>query len=154
MQRDRRRRTGYRQFVEADLDIMPLMNLFVVLIPMLLLSAVFVNLAVVDMHLPPSDAALSDSREAQLELAVTIDETRYTVDSSRTEKRVIPRDDVEAADEKLATVLRDITQRHPDNEEIMIISQGNTPYQELIRLMDISRESGIPAISLVGATVD
>jgi biopolymer transport protein ExbD len=152
MQRDRKRHAGYRQFVEADLDIMPLMNLFVVLIPMLLLSAVFVNLAVVDMHLPPSDAALEASRQAQLELAVTIDGTRYTVESKRTKRRVIERDDPEVADEELGNVLRAIAQKHPDNEEIMLVSQGNTPYQELIRLMDISRESGMPAISLVGAS--
>ena len=51
-------RRGYRQVIESDLEIMPLMNLFVALIPMLLISAVFLNVTVIDMKLPTdTDAA-------------------------------------------------------------------------------------------------
>jgi biopolymer transport protein ExbD len=140
--------------VEADLDILPLMNLFVVLIPMLLISAVFVQLAVVDMHLPPADSAADAPERDRIDLAVTIQADRYVVESRHTRKQVISRDDVERADEELATALAQIARRYPDNEEIMIVSQGDTPYQELIHLMDISRDTGMSAVSLLGATAN
>ncbi len=44
---------SFRELVEKDLDIMPLMNLFVALIPMLLISAVFLNVTVIEMDAPP-----------------------------------------------------------------------------------------------------
>ncbi|MBK7047145.1 MAG: hypothetical protein IPH48_11700 [bacterium] len=46
--RDRRRR-GFREAVADDVDLLPLMNLFVALIPMLLVSAVFLNITVIDL---------------------------------------------------------------------------------------------------------
>jgi len=138
--------------VEADLDIMPLMNLFVVLIPMLLISAVFVQLAVVDMHLPPVDAAADTPDRDRIELAVTIQADRYVVESRHTDPQVISREDAAHADEELATALQGFAEHYPHNDEIMIVSQGDTRYQELIHLMDMSRDTGMSAISLLGAT--
>ena len=69
------RRRGYRQLVEADLDIMPLMNLFVVLIPMLLLSAVFVEINAIEMDLPGDGATAETARES-LELTIRLETDR------------------------------------------------------------------------------
>jgi biopolymer transport protein ExbD len=146
----KRRKRGYRQLVEADLDILPLMNLFVVLIPMLLLSAVFVQLAVVDLNLPPADAQVQ-TPEAGLDLSVTIESSRYVIESRRQPRQVIERADPEAADLELASTLSGIVQSHPGTEDIVIVAQGDTRYQDVITLMDISREAGLPGVSLAGA---
>lgn len=141
-------RRGYRQIVESDLEIMPLMNLFVAMIPMLLISAVFFNVTVIDMKAPP-EAAESTSKKQSLALAITIKDQHFVVEGRRIQKRVIARAD-DNADEQLADALADIVRQHPDNQDVMIISQQDTNYGDVVAVMDISRESGLPSVSLLG----
>ena len=145
-------RRRYRKIIENDLEIMPLMNLFVALIPMLLISAVFLNVTVIDMKAPPdaSDAASDGGKKENLALAVTIKDGHFVVEGRRIDKRVIARAD-DDADLQLAGALTEVVARFPDNESIMIISQPHTKYTDIITVMDISRESGLPSVSLLGA---
>jgi biopolymer transport protein ExbD len=145
-------RKGYRQIIEGDLEIMPLMNLFVAMIPMLLISAVFLNVTVIDMKAPPdvSDAGDGNKKEG-LALAVTIKEHHFVVEGRRgLRKRVIARDDADA-NVRLAEVLSEIAAHHSDNHDIMIISQPDTQYGDIISVMDIARGAGLPSVSLLGA---
>jgi biopolymer transport protein ExbD len=144
-------RRGYRQFIESDLEIMPLMNLFVALIPMLLISAVFVNVSVIDMKLPTdvAEAEAASNTQKALNLAVTIRDEHFVVEGRKLRKQVVARED-EDADSQLASILDGIKQQYPDNEEIMIISQSRTRYEDIILVMDVSRESGMGSASLLG----
>jgi biopolymer transport protein ExbD len=144
-------RKGYRKIIESDLEIMPLMNLFVALIPMLLISAVFLNVTVIDMQAPPptSDDQDSDVKKG-LALAVTIEDERYQVTGSRIKGQTIRRTEADAED-KLAAVLAAVAANHPDNQDVTIVSQPYTKYYDIIAVMDISRDAGLPAISLLGA---
>jgi len=69
-ERHRKRRRS-REIVAADIEVMPLMNLFIVLIPLLLLSAVFIEVSVIDMALP-SSAEAANAEDARLDLTVRI----------------------------------------------------------------------------------
>ena len=143
---------SFRELVENDLDIMPLMNLFVALIPMLLISAVFLNVTVIDMDSPPE--GLSDNQDAgadkPLHLAVTIRNDFFVIEGNSLQKLVIDRreDDPETA---LATALGSVVASHPDNSEVMIISESQTRYNDIIAVMDITRAAGLPSVSLLGA---
>lgn len=139
----------YRMLVESDLEIMPLMNLFVAMIPMLLISAVFLNVTVIDMKAPPEAAGAKKTPKQSLALAVTIKDNYFIVEGRGLEKQVIARSKNDA-DEKLAGTLLNIATRYPDNTDIMIISQPKTKYGDIVAVMDISRESGMPGVSLVG----
>ena len=50
---------------QIDLDVTPVMNLFMVLIPFLVSMAVFTHIAVIDFSLPPGDAAGDSQGEHQ-----------------------------------------------------------------------------------------
>ena len=116
-----------------------------------LISAVFLNVTVIDMK-SPADAAdvdMGDKKE-NLALAVTIKDEHFVVEGRRIDKRVIARAD-EDADDQLATVLTELAVAHPDNKDIMVISEPHTNYGDIIAVMDISRESGLPSVSLLGA---
>lgn len=146
---NRKHRRTYKELIEADLNIMPLMNLFVVLIPMLLLSAVFVELSVIDLQLP-SDQAESTPPKQSLRLSVEIRSDAYTVSARGWKTRTIPRGEEPALGELLAT----IAAKNPDNKELAILSPDRTPYQDIIAVMDLSRDAGIPGISLGDADPD
>ena len=143
------RRRGYRQLVEADLDIMPLMNLFVVLIPMLLLSAVFVEMSAIEMNLP-GDADDAVERES-LDLSIRLEANRYVVTGQRLRARHVDRN-AEDPQSALAEVLAEVRARFPNENAVRIESEQATRYQEIIDVMDLSREAGLAAISLVAST--
>lgn len=147
------RRRGYRQLIEADLDIMPLMNLFVVLIPMLLLSAVFVEMSSIDMNLPGTDPEASSEAPEGLDLAVRLQADRYVVSGRRLSAQIIERKEADA-DDRLAAVLQSIRERHPREQSLRIESPDAARYQDIVTVMDISRAAGLAAISLAGSPTD
>jgi len=148
MRKNTRRR--YRELVENDLEIMPLMNLFVAMIPMLLISAVFLNVTVIDMKAPAEASESDGKKKEKLLLAVTIKESYFVIEGRKIEKRVIKRAD-EDADAQLGEALSGISSRFPGNRDIMVISEPSTSYGDIVAVMDISRESGMPSVSLLGA---
>lgn len=147
-----RRRRGFREVVADDVDLLPLMNLFVALIPMLLVSAVFLNITVIEMKAPGDEAALARAEQARVDLAlsITISTDRYVVEGNGVPTVSVQRSDPEAA-ARLATALAAIAGSHPDNRDVMIVSQADTRYEDVVRVMDISREAGLPGASLLAA---
>jgi len=143
---------SFRELVENDLEIMPLMNLFVALIPMLLISAVFLNVTVIDMNAPPDGLVSDQDQKAKepLHLAVTIREDFFVVEGNRLKKNVIDRS-TEDPETGLAEALAAVVAAHPDNQDVMIISEAATRYDDIIAVMDISRAAGLPSASLLGA---
>jgi biopolymer transport protein ExbD len=119
------------------------------MIPMLLISAVFLNVTVIDMK-APSDAQANPGKKESLALAVTIKANYFVVEGRGIEKRVIARADADA-DEKLGAALAEIAARHPDNQDIIVISEPRTHYGDIIAVMDIARENGAPLVALMGA---
>lgn len=140
------RRRGYRQLVEADLDIMPLMNLFVVLIPMLLLSAVFVEINAIEMDLP-GDGIGGEAERPALDLSIRLEPEAYVVDGRRLRPRTVSRS-AEDADDQLFAVLTEIREANPDERVVRIESPDFARYQDLVRVMDVARSTGLDAIGL------
>lgn len=144
-----RKNKRFRKIVEADLEILPLMNLFVVLIPMLLLSAVFLEIAVVRMDLP-SDEADANPAEESLDLAVRIETGRYVIQGRALRETEVERDGERDRD-ALTDALRDLASTYPENKAVRIVSHASTQYEEIIQVMDASRDAGMPLVSLQSA---
>lgn len=140
-------RRGYRNIIENDLEIMPLMNLFVAMIPMLLISAVFLNVTVIDMK-APSEASASPGRQGP-GLTVTIQDDAFVVEGRGIERKTIDRGD-DGAEARLAELLAGISAAHPSAHDVIIVSEQHTSYGDIVAVMDISRGAGFPAASLLG----
>ncbi len=137
---------------EAELDLLPMMNVFIVLIPMLLTSAVFLKVTVIDTNVPSATGTAPADAGANLSLAITIKDDYYVVEGKGIASRVIARTDADAS-AKLAAALADVALAHPDNQDVIIISQPKTRYQDIISVMDVARASGLPSASLLGANM-
>ncbi len=165
-----KKRMGLGNAIESDLEILPLMNLFVVLIPMLLLSAVFLEISVIRMNLPPEvaaeDAQDNSGAKESLLLAVTIRDDAFVVEGRGIETAVIARETAKAdaggvvpaaedgapsAETRLQELLAGIAAAHPENEEAMVIARKQTRYDDIVGVMDAVRDAGMPQISLLGA---
>jgi len=151
-----RRRKGIK--VNSDLNLLPLMNIIIVLIPMLLLSAVFIEIKTIEMAPPPVAAASNQPIPEQLDLAIRIADDAYVVEGRGVPSAVIPRlsgskramaPGKEAA-EALTKALAVIEAAHPQNQDIRIIAQPTTRYEEIVALMDAARAAGLPLAALEG----
>lgn len=141
---------------DGDLNLLPLMNIFIVLIPMLLLSAVFLEIRAIEMAGGPTSSAAVSPPEA-LDLAVRVTAGDYVVTGEGLASREIPRGTpttekpvADAASAELARVLGEIVAAHPDNRDIRIVAGAQTRYDEIVTLMDIARAAGLPQAALEG----
>ena len=146
--------------VNTDLKLMPLMNIIISLIPMLLLSAVFIEVKVIETSLP-RDAGTTTVEAATpatppLDLAVHVRSDVYVVEGHGIEPLLIARrpgtaapDSVTAA--QLTRVLQAIVASHPGTTEVRIVAEARTHYQEVISLMDAARAAGLVNPALEGA---
>ena len=143
----RRRHRSARELVAEELEILPMMNLFVVLIPMLLLSAVFLEMSVIRMSVPADDAA--EPPKQSLGLSVAIQDESWIVKARRIDTVVIDRAAADA-DEQLRGTLAGLSSRFPDAHDVVIRNGARTRYEDIVAVMDASRESGFPNVSLAG----
>jgi biopolymer transport protein ExbD len=141
----------------TDLELMPMLNVFIAIIPLLLLSAAFVQVSVIQANLPAAEAAAAPAtREEPLDLAIFILPDGYVVRGHGIGAQAIPRSQDAAAAEssraRLAEVLKAIVAEHPDNREVRIVAQQTTRYEAIIEVMDISRAAGLPEAGLADAS--
>jgi biopolymer transport protein ExbD len=150
-----RRRRGRRSLPHGELNLLPLMNILIVLIPMLLLSAVFIEMRSIEMNAPQPTAAAMSAAQA-LELAIVIDDDAYVIEGNGILSISIARPSAagaapgDAAEAALARALQDVVAGHRDNQEIRIVAKSTTRYEEIVALMDLARAAGLNQPSLAG----
>jgi len=142
-----------------DLELMPMLNVFISIIPMLLLSAAFVQLAVIDTGLPASAATVVPAESkpgAPPPVTIHIRATDYLVESGDAPARSIPRSSVAGAAGDpgrlpLEAMLRSIAAQGEKKPEVRIVPAVRTRYEEIISVMDLARGAGLPDAVLADA---
>jgi len=136
-----RRRRGSRRNVEtADLNITAFMNLMVILVPFLLITAVFSRLAVLELNLPGSSNEPADPQEQVFQLEVIVREDKIEVgDRNQGLLGVYPSSvdgyDYTALGDKLA----ELKDRYPKKTDASILLEQDISYETLVRVMDMVR---------------
>lgn len=137
-----------------------MLNVFMAIIPLLLLGAAFVPVSVISASLPAAatDAAAEAPTEAPLDLVIRIRPDAYHLYVNGTPIRTVSRPErttdsaaqaaEDAARGQLVEALREIAAAHTGEREVRIVSQGSTRYREIIDVMDASRAAGLPEAAL------
>lgn len=142
----------------VELCMTPALNLFIILIPFLLLTATFVQTSVIDLFLPYSSPKKTPKPEtvekiSQENLLILCIATKgfYLLSSDKLLK-VIPKENSYDFD-KLERILREARKRFPEQQTIVIESEDNIIYDHIIHAMDRCRACGLTNITLaVGTT--
>jgi biopolymer transport protein ExbD len=123
-----------------ELNITAFMNLMVVLVPFLLITAVFSRLAVLELNLPRSQSEASAEQEPEFQLEVTVRDARIEVGdrNSGVLSRFDNTPDGYALGE-LATYLQRVKQQFPDKANATLLLEPDISYQVLVEVMDTLR---------------
>jgi biopolymer transport protein ExbD len=125
----------------VELNITAFMNLMVVLVPFLLMTAVFSHITILDLNLPPPGAQdIKQPKQPPYELRVTIRKNMLVISDNRLGliKRIPPKGK-EHNFALLKETLKQVKARIPDHTNITILAEGKTRYDDLISAMDGSR---------------
>lgn len=128
-----RRRRGPAE--AQELNITAFLNLMVILVPFLLVTAVFSRLAIVEIALPVS-AHAADAEPPGLVLEVTIRDDRFEVADRGGAPVLIPRREEGYNYKALSDVLKAVKAEFPDQTEATILLEPDIPYEVLIATMD------------------
>ena len=133
-------RHKHRHKEVVELNITAFMNLMVVLVPFLLITAVFSRLTILELNLPSSTQATPETPQLlNLEIIVRTDELQVA-DRGTGLLRSIPRtaggEDLEA----LKSFLRDeVKTRFPDASAVTILLEPDIAYDTVVQVMDAVR---------------
>ncbi len=124
----------------AHLEITAFINLIVVLVPFLLSTAVFSRLAVLDVTLPGPSAAVERLKGDALHLEVVLRRDAIEVgDRIGGLLQRIPRGTNGEDLRTLSALLVQVKGRFPDKTEASVLAEPDTPYDDLVQVMDTLR---------------
>lgn len=135
------RRSRARQHKVVDLEITAFMNLMVVLVPFLLMTAVFTHISILDLNLPTLGDSSQDKKDKEtFELHVTIRDSALVLsDNHGGIIKTIPKVTSGHNYQMLTSTLKQVKARFPDKTNATILSEQNTKYDDLVATMDATR---------------
>ena len=133
-----RSRKGGRHHIEtAELNITAFMNLMVILVPFLLITAVFSRLAILELNLPASSTEPADPQELTFQLEVIVRQNQIEVGDRNVGALGIYPNNAEGYDyEALSTKLTEIKESYPDKTDASILLESEIAYDTLVQVMD------------------
>jgi len=137
----RRRISRQRHKEQQELSITAFMNLMVVLVPFLLMTAVFTHLSTIELNLPSlGDSVQNDKDKDEFVLHVTIRKQALLLSDSRGGLiKSIERVGAQHDYRSLTTTLKQIKARFPDKTSATILAEQRTDYDTLVQVMDAVR---------------
>jgi len=135
-----RRRIIRRKHPAAEINVTTFMNLMVVLVPFLLMTAVFSHITILDLNLPPPGSASKQPKKPPFELRLTIRPDMLVLSDNQGGliKRIRQKNKAHNY-AQLKQTLKQIKQRFPDKTALTILAEQTTRYDDLIQAMDASR---------------
>ena len=137
--RGRRLRQG-----TAHLEVTAFINLIVVLVPFLLSTAVFSQLAVIDLTLPAASSGVSQLKveDLQLEVVVRTDALEVADRAGGLIER-IPTQNGAPDVASLARVVQQLKVKFPQQRDATVLAESNTPYDTIVQVMDAMRSGTV-----------
>ena len=135
----RRRRGGRRQNEDtAELNITAFMNLMVILVPFLLITAVFSRLAILELNLPGSSNEPVERQEQGFQLEIIVRKDKIEIgDRNQGLLGIYPlTEDGEYDYEALSNKLSELKNRYPDKTDAAILLESDIEYDTLVQVMD------------------
>jgi biopolymer transport protein ExbD len=140
---------------EIDLDVKPMMNVLIILIPFLVSVAEYTRLAIIDMSLPPNITSVGGAGQGEkpkLKLTVVVAPSYFCVTLGETMLDSIARKGQEYSYDSLAARLSTRRLTADVKDEVIVAPRDGIQFKYVVRVMDACRKTGFEKISLASAT--
>ncbi len=132
-----RRRTGE----PPEPDMTTFLNLMVVLVPFLLITAVFSRITIVELSLPSSEGGSAAPNEPSFRVEVIVREQGLEVSNGSLVIATIPKVDGEYDLDTLSEYVVALKRDHPGEDDASVLLEPDIQYDHLIQVMDVVRST-------------
>ncbi len=127
-----------------EIDVTTFLNLMVVLVPFLLITAVFSRLTIVELNLPSGSGGPGEEQDA-FRVEVIVRDAGIEIGNGTMLIAAIPKQDGEYDFDTLSEFMVELKRERPEHEEASVLMESHIPYDYLIRTMDTVRSVELPA---------
>lgn len=128
-----------------ELNITAFMNLMVVLVPFLLITAVFSRITILELNVPKAASAEpTPDEQVQMDLEVTV--RRGSIEVGDRQVGLLKAIPAATDGSDLAAVsdlLQQIKARFPDKTDVTLLLESDIPYERLVDVMDTLRVTSV-----------
>lgn len=124
-----------------ELNITTFLNLMVVLIPFLLISAVFSRITIMELTVPTSAGGAGGKPNFTIEVIVR--DSGLEIALAQRIMAAVPKKDDQYDIKKLSEILVRLKARYPEKEDATILMEPDIEYDYLIQIMDAVRGTEI-----------
>ena len=145
------KRIGKKRIDAAvELNITAFMNLMVILVPFLLVTAVFSRITVLELNLPALNAKENQQEKIKLNLELVLRKGSFDIqDANLGVIKRFERTNEETKWNKFTDVLVEIKSRFPDEKNITLLLEPGINYKTLITVMDHVRTADVVQFTTV-----
>ena len=137
------RRRWRRQHLSQppEINVTAFMNLMVILVPFLLITAVFSRITILDLNLPKASSSKQSQQDEQaFNLEVIVRQQAIELGDRRRGLLRMINVSTDGSDlKKLSDSLQQIKARYPDKTDITLLLEKDIPYERVIEMMDALR---------------
>jgi biopolymer transport protein TolR len=137
--------------LNADLNLVPYIDLLTCMVAFLLITAVWSQLARLNVHQKGQGQAGEDTPpEKVFKLIVLVNGEGFNLVADQ-DQQPIPKKGESYDFEKLSDELKKIKDGHPDKTDIQVASEDTIKFDTLVRTMDAAMTARFPDVSLIDA---
>jgi biopolymer transport protein ExbD len=125
-----------RKIEEVELDITTFLNLMVVLIPFLLLTAVFTKITIQELNLPTQAGGAAAPKKPPVVIEVMVRKNSLQIGDGKKITETIPKVNQKYNYKKLSESLLVIKEDNKDKDDIAVLIEPDVEYESVIGVMD------------------
>lgn len=121
----------------VELNITAFLNLMVILVPFLLITAVFSRITILELNLPLKNAKSVQAEEIRLQLELVIRPDSFEIrDANLGRIKYLERNTEQTNWKSFTALLVEIKSRFPDEQNITLLVDRQVTYKTIIQVMD------------------
>jgi biopolymer transport protein TolR len=140
-----------KKSVNADLNLVPYIDLLTCMVAFLLITAVWTQLARLEAHQKGQGQAGEETPPDKIvKLVVVVNGEGFNLVAGD-DQQPIPKRGDQYDYEKLASELKKFKDLHADKNDVQVASEDTIKFETLVKTMDVALTSRFPDISLIDA---
>jgi biopolymer transport protein ExbD len=142
---------GGKKSLNVELNLVPFIDLMTVCVTFLLLTAVWSQTNRISIDQSVAKPQKQEQKEPPKRLIVMLDRTGYSVKWADERPEPLPMVGGKYNREALKAKLKDLKEKLPKDQKVMVAPEDSVAYDDMIGAMDVCNQVGLPNIMVADA---